>query len=209
MIHDPAWSTLSVVYELLYRFLQGLPPALRGAVHVRGAVDHGLVQLLLRNTGSPDEAERACAKSVLEAVHSRLLPLRAFVRMRVREELLMAMCASPPLPRPPCTHSPPPPSHHVEREHTHEVKELLELVHHVLVEAHEAAPLPPCLRDFLHAVLLPLHRCAHLVRYHDALVLVLRDLVDKDPRCARVGASPPPPTESSERVIAPPSPHLP
>ncbi|KAL1116440.1 hypothetical protein AAG570_004914 [Ranatra chinensis] len=151
---EPSWPHLSLVYDLLLRFLEC--PDLR--LHaVQRVIDEKFVAKILELFDSEDVRERAVLKLVLHRIYSKFLPLRQFIRRRI-SDLFLGLA--------------------YEGGKLNGVGELLELVGSIVQGF--STPLKEEHKRTLLWVLMPLHKPPHLRAYHTHLTNCVVRFVEKD-----------------------------
>jgi serine/threonine-protein phosphatase 2A regulatory subunit B' len=151
---DPQWAHRQFVYELLLRFVISPDVDPRAAKKVLG---HEFVLGIISLFRSDDPRERDYLKTTLHRIYAKFMAHRAFIRRMLRCTLTEFAQSG---------------------EHHPGVAELLEILGSIINGF--ALPLKTEHREFLVAVLLPLHRVRYLTLFHSQLAYCVGQYIEKD-----------------------------
>ncbi|KAL7322077.1 serine/threonine-protein phosphatase 2A 56 kDa regulatory subunit delta isoform [Mucor circinelloides] len=152
---ETAWPHLQLVYEFFLRFVesQDFNPQI-----ARKYIDQKFILQLLELFDSEDPRERDFLKTTLHRIYGKFLNLRAFIRRSINNIFFQFI---------------------YETEHFNGVAELLEILGSIINGF--ALPLKKEHKTFLHKVLIPLHKPAHLATYSPQLTYCVVQFLEKDP----------------------------
>ena len=156
-ILEPAWTHLSLVYEIFIRFLE-LPDL--DITLVKKHVDQNFVIQLLALFDVEDPRERDMVKTSVHRIYGKMVHLRAFIRKAMRNIF----------------------TEFVYEEDRHNVAEMLEILGSIINGF--AIPIREEHKVFLAKTLLPLHKHRSLSCYFTQLSFCMVQYVEKEPSLA-------------------------
>jgi len=152
---EPAWPHLQVVYEFLLRFVVSTEVKAKVA---KRYLDQVFCSHLVELFDSEDPRERDYLKTILHRVYGKFMSHRAYIRRSISHIFSRFV---------------------FEKPQHNGVAELLEILGSIINGF--AMPLKPEHVRFLTHSLIPLHRPACLVLYHQQLSYCVTQYVEKDP----------------------------
>ncbi|EFJ22205.1 hypothetical protein SELMODRAFT_232803 [Selaginella moellendorffii] len=155
---DPAWPHLSLVYELLLRFVAS-PET--DAKQAKRYIDHAFVLRLLDLFDSEDPRERDYLKTILHRIYGKFMVHRPFIRKAINNIFYRFI---------------------FETEKHNGIAELLEILGSIINGF--ALPLKEEHKLFLVRALIPLHKPKCVSLYHQQLSYCITQFVEKDMKLA-------------------------
>ncbi|KAJ1725564.1 serine/threonine-protein phosphatase 2A 56 kDa regulatory subunit delta isoform [Coemansia erecta] len=155
---EPAWPHLCLVYHILLRFLESSDFNNSAA---RPYIDQAFTIQLLELFDCEDVRERESLKTVLHRIYGKMLGMRSFIRRSINNIFLQF----------------------VYETHRHNgIAELLEILGSIINGF--TVPLKDEHVNFLHRVLLPLHKARPMTLYFAQLSYCTVQFLEKDPALA-------------------------
>eukprot|EP00183_Erythrolobus_madagascarensis_P002708 CAMPEP_0185849428 /NCGR_PEP_ID=MMETSP1354-20130828/3929_1 /TAXON_ID=708628 /ORGANISM="Erythrolobus madagascarensis, Strain CCMP3276" /LENGTH=459 /DNA_ID=CAMNT_0028549945 /DNA_START=254 /DNA_END=1633 /DNA_ORIENTATION=+ len=156
---EPDWSHVSLVYEVLRRFVTASELNTKLA---RKVIDQRFVLGLFDLFHSEDPRERECLKTIVHRIYGRFVPMRSFIRRTIQHVF----------------------HHYIYSDDAHSsgVAELLEILGSVINGF--SVPLKPDHREFLLRALIPLHSAVALTKYYPQLSFCVSQFLEKEPQLA-------------------------
>ncbi|ORX71361.1 protein phosphatase 2 regulatory subunit B, gamma isoform, isoform CRA_f [Linderina pennispora] len=155
---EPAWPHLSLVYHIFLRFLES------GDFNnglARSFIDQAFTTQLLDLFDCEDVRERELLKTVLHRIYGKMLGMRSFIRRSINNIFLQFI---------------------YETQRHNGIAELLEILGSIINGF--TVPLKEEHKNFLHRVLLPLHKARPMGLYHPQLTYCTVQFLEKDPALA-------------------------
>jgi serine/threonine-protein phosphatase 2A regulatory subunit B' len=161
---DPAWSHLQLIYDLTLRLVINTDVDKKTMKkYLEGEFVDNIIELF----SSEDPREREYLKTILHRIYGRFMPLRQFIRQSIANCCYRTIYAGRSLVR-----------------NENGIAEFLEIFCSIIHGF--SIPVKPEHKDFLRNVLVPLHKCRKLEKFHEQLVACCVQFVFKDPAVASV-----------------------
>ena len=157
---EPAWSHLSLVYEILLRYIVSSDTDAKIA---KQYINHLFIIKFLNLFDSEDPRERDYLKTILHRVYGKFMAHRPFIRKSINHVFYRFV---------------------YETERHNGIAELLEILGSIINGF--ALPLKEEHKMFLKKALIPLHKPKCLPVYHQQLAYCVTQFVEKDPTLAPV-----------------------
>lgn len=157
---EPAWSHLSIVYELLLRYVVSSDTDAKVA---KQYINHHFILKLLDLFDSEDPRERDYLKTILHRIYGKFMAHRPFIRKSINHVFYRFV---------------------YETDRHNGIAELLEILGSIINGF--ALPLKEEHKTFLQRALLPLHKPKNLPLYHQQLSYCVTQFVEKDHSLAEV-----------------------
>lgn len=157
---EPAWSHLSLVYEILLRYIVSGDTDAKIA---KQYINHQFIIKFLNLFDSEDPRERDYLKTILHRVYGKFMAHRPFIRKSINHVFYRFV---------------------YETERHNGIAELLEILGSIINGF--ALPLKEEHKTFLKKALIPLHKPKCLPVYHQQLAYCVTQFVEKDPTLAPV-----------------------
>lgn len=157
---EPAWTHLSLVYELLLRYIVSSDTDAKVA---KQYVNHQFIVRFLNLFDSEDPRERDYLKTILHRVYGKFMVHRPFIRKSINHVFYRFV---------------------YETERHNGIAELLEILGSIINGF--ALPLKEEHKLFLQRALIPLHKPKSLPMYHQQLAYCVTQFVEKDCTLASV-----------------------
>ncbi|KAJ2234247.1 serine/threonine-protein phosphatase 2A 56 kDa regulatory subunit delta isoform [Coemansia sp. RSA 485] len=155
---EPAWPHLCLVYHIFLRFLESSDFNNSAA---RPYIDQSFTTQLLELFDCEDVRERESLKTVLHRIYGKMLSMRSFIRRSINNIFLQF----------------------IYETHRHNgIAELLEILGSIINGF--TVPLKDEHVNFLHRVLLPLHKARPMTLYYAQLAYCTVQFIEKDPALA-------------------------
>ncbi|KAJ1642949.1 serine/threonine-protein phosphatase 2A 56 kDa regulatory subunit delta isoform [Coemansia asiatica] len=155
---EPAWPHLCLVYHIFLRFLESSDFNNSAA---RPYIDQSFTTQLLELFDCEDVHERESLKTVLHRIYGKMLSMRSFIRRSINNIFLQF----------------------IYETHRHNgIAELLEILGSIINGF--TVPLKDEHVNFLHRVLLPLHKARPMTLYYAQLAYCTVQFIEKDPTLA-------------------------
>ncbi|KAJ1820965.1 serine/threonine-protein phosphatase 2A 56 kDa regulatory subunit delta isoform, partial [Coemansia sp. RSA 2598] len=155
---EPAWPHLCLVYHIFLRFLESSDFNNSAA---RPYIDQSFTTQLLDLFDCEDVRERESLKTVLHRIYGKMLSMRSFIRRSINNIFLQF----------------------IYETHRHNgIAELLEILGSIINGF--TVPLKDEHVNFLHRVLLPLHKARPMTLYYAQLAYCTVQFIEKDPTLA-------------------------
>ena len=151
---EPAWTHLSLVYELLLRYIVSSDTDAKVA---KQYVNHQFILKFLNLFDSEDPRERDYLKTILHRVYGKFMAHRPFIRKSINHVFYRFV---------------------YETERHNGIAELLEILGSIINGF--ALPLKEEHKMFLQRALIPLHKPKSLPIYHQQLAYCVTQFVEKD-----------------------------
>jgi len=151
---EPAWTHLSLVYELLLRYIVSSDTDAKVA---KQYVNHRFILRFLNLFDSEDPRERDYLKTILHRVYGKFMVHRPFIRKSINHVFYRFV---------------------YETERHNGIAELLEILGSIINGF--ALPLKEEHKLFLQRALIPLHKPKSLPMYHQQLAYCVTQFVEKD-----------------------------
>lgn len=151
---EPAWTHLSLVYELLLRYIVSSDTDAKVA---KQYVNHHFILKFLNLFDSEDPRERDYLKTILHRVYGKFMVHRPFIRKSINHVFYRFV---------------------YETERHNGIAELLEILGSIINGF--ALPLKEEHKLFLQRALIPLHKPKSLPMYHQQLAYCVTQFVEKD-----------------------------
>ncbi len=151
---EPAWTHLSLVYELLLRYIVSSDTDAKVA---KQHVNHRFILRFLNLFDSEDPRERDYLKTILHRVYGKFMVHRPFIRKSINHVFYRFV---------------------YETERHNGIAELLEILGSIINGF--ALPLKEEHKLFLQRALIPLHKPKSLPMYHQQLAYCVTQFVEKD-----------------------------
>jgi serine/threonine-protein phosphatase 2A regulatory subunit B' len=151
---EPAWMHLSLVYELLLRYIVSSDTDAKTA---KQYIDHRFILRFLNLFDSEDPRERDYLKTILHRVYGKFMVHRPFIRKSINHVFYRFV---------------------YETERHNGIAELLEILGSIINGF--ALPLKEEHKLFLQRALIPLHKPKCLPMYHQQLAYCVTQFVEKD-----------------------------
>ncbi|KAJ2504438.1 serine/threonine-protein phosphatase 2A 56 kDa regulatory subunit delta isoform, partial [Coemansia sp. RSA 2052] len=155
---EPAWPHLYLVYLIFLRFLES--PDFNNSA-ARPYIDHSFTIQLLELFDCEDVRERESLKTVLHRIYGKMLGMRSFIRRSINNIFLQFI---------------------YETQRHNGIAELLEILGSIINGF--TVPLKDEHINFLHRVLLPLHKARPMTLYYAQLAYCTVQFLEKDPALA-------------------------
>ncbi|KAJ2881668.1 serine/threonine-protein phosphatase 2A 56 kDa regulatory subunit delta isoform [Coemansia aciculifera] len=155
---EPAWPHLYLVYLIFLRFLES--PDFNNSA-ARPYIDHSFTVQLLELFDCEDVRERESLKTVLHRIYGKMLGMRSFIRRSINNIFLQFT---------------------YETQRHNGIAELLEILGSIINGF--TVPLKDEHINFLHRVLLPLHKARPMTLYYAQLAYCTVQFLEKDPALA-------------------------
>ncbi|ETO11643.1 hypothetical protein RFI_25734, partial [Reticulomyxa filosa] len=156
---DPSWPHLQLVYELVLRLIVCTDIDKKIMRHyLEGKFVNGMIELF----ASEDAREREYLKTILHRIYGRFMPMRVTIRDSIANACYRTIYEG-------------------ERSENG-VAEFLEIFCSIIHGF--SIPVKEEHKEFLRCVLIPLHKCRRLERFHEQLVACCVQFVFKDPAIA-------------------------
>ncbi|KAJ2743278.1 serine/threonine-protein phosphatase 2A 56 kDa regulatory subunit delta isoform, partial [Coemansia sp. BCRC 34301] len=155
---EPAWPHLHLVYLIFLRFLES--PDFNNSA-ARPYIDHSFTIQLLELFDCEDVRERESLKTVLHRIYGKMLGMRSFIRRSINNIFLQFI---------------------YETQRHNGIAELLEILGSIINGF--TVPLKDEHINFLHRVLLPLHKARPMTLYYAQLAYCTVQFLEKDPALA-------------------------
>ncbi|KAJ2908726.1 serine/threonine-protein phosphatase 2A 56 kDa regulatory subunit delta isoform [Coemansia aciculifera] len=155
---EPAWPHLCLVYLIFLRFLES--PDFNNSA-ARPYIDHTFTIQLLELFDCEDVRERESLKTVLHRIYGKMLGMRSFIRRSINNIFLQFT---------------------YETQRHNGIAELLEILGSIINGF--TVPLKDEHINFLHRVLLPLHKARPMTLYYAQLAYCTVQFLEKDPALA-------------------------
>jgi len=172
-VKDPAWVHVKIVYETLFYFMvsKQVTPEV-----IHRNLTENFVQNLVQLFRTKDVSERNYLKKILHRIYQRFLGFRPLIRKAIGE-VLSSITFKPPPGKPSVIPFPV-----IEMNGSNGIGELLEVWGTIV--AGFRVPLREDNVNFLHKVLIPMHKNRSINHYHIQLGYCILCYVDKDSRLA-------------------------
>ncbi|KAJ2492280.1 serine/threonine-protein phosphatase 2A 56 kDa regulatory subunit delta isoform [Coemansia sp. RSA 2050] len=155
---EPSWPHLYLVYLIFLRFLES--PDFNNSA-ARPYIDHSFTVQLLELFDCEDVRERESLKTVLHRIYGKMLGMRSFIRRSINNIFLQFT---------------------YETQRHNGIAELLEILGSIINGF--TVPLKDEHINFLHRVLLPLHKARPMTLYYAQLAYCTVQFLEKDPTLA-------------------------